>query len=326
MDAQTLDQLRGMIETNCSFRVKCLEPLTMGGSTAFSQILYTDDDRMFLVKLMRIDDRWQEYLNTLNAIGSLDLLMLRLEAGFLFQPGVLCLVTAWVTGTVFDPQDMELVQLDHTAGKFAGYLRRLHTLPVQEGGREYSIAENIRSSIAFLEDNAVTLPHQELYTRYLEDPGNSPYTDARRGYIHFDLHRKNILCCQTGNCCLIDWEIAGISDVWRDFVYAVCIHQPEERDFWLLLLLHYFEDAIPDRFFTASRFYTVLFMMMLVRSNCAKGTMAQHSMLAQKIFDDYQGLKCTIPVWMKQTAERLLAAEIGHQAELTRLIRLIEEE
>lgn len=326
MDVQTLDKLRYMIQTNCNFQVKRLEPLTMGGSTAFSQILYSDDNRMFLVKLIRINDQWQEYLNTLKAIGSLDLLMPRLEAGFLFQPRVLCLVTEWVTGTELIIQEMKLVQLDHIAEKLAKYLRCLHTFPVQEGGREYSIAENIWSSLAFLEDNDVMLPHQKLYSRYLEDPENSPYTDARRGYIHFDLHRKNILCCQNGDCCLIDWEITGVSDVWRDFVYAVCIHQPEEQEFWLLLLLHYFEDAIPECFFTASRFYTVLFMMMLVHSNCAKGTMAQHSMLAQKIFDDYHGLKCTIPIWMKKSAERLLATGIGHQDELTRLICLIKEE
>lgn len=326
MNMQTLNQLLDIIETHCRFKVKRAEPLTTGGSTAFSQILYTEDNRQFMVKLMHIDDHWQEYLQTLNAIGSLDSLMPKIENCFLVQPGVLCLVTAWVAGEEFTPQNKDIVQLDHAAGKLAEHLRQLHTLPVQDGGREYSVAENIRSSIAFLDGNAVTLPHQKLYIRYLEDSRNSPYTDLRRGYIHFDLHRKNIIQRNDGDLCLIDWEIAGISDVWRDFVYAVCMHQPEEQEFWLLFLLHYFEDSIPDNFFTASRFYTVLFMLMLVRSNYVKGTMAQHSMLAEKIYDDYRGLKCTIPMWMKNTAQRLLAANIGHHDELTRLIFSIRRE
>ena len=326
MDEQTMSRLQAMLEAHCGLRAKRLEPLTKGGSTSSSLILHAEDGGQFLVKLMHTDDRWQAYLRTLDAISNLDPEMLQYEAGFLFQPGILCVVTAWTAGEDFSVRSMSSARLDRAACRLAERVRRLHALPVQEGGREYSVTDEIRSSIAFLEEHAVMLPHRELYVRYLQDSGNLPDADARRGYIHFDLHTKNMIQCGADSLCLIDWEIAGISDVWRDFVYAVCMHQAEEQEFWLLFLLHYFEDAVPDAFFPASRFYTVLFMLMLVRPNYQTGHIAQHCMLAEKLYDDYCGLKCAVPAWMQETAERLLSAKIGHREALTRLIGLIKEE
>lgn len=326
MDDKTFRQLRGKLETECGIIIKSLNSLDTGGSNSLTQIALTLDGEKYIVKLMRVGSYYDDYVNTLYALNELSDVVPRCVKCFLFRPEVLCIVTEWIEGTEVDYRCTNIKELDNTAIELAKCLKKLHTFPVKDSGREYSIVNDICSSKDTLIKYNIELPHKEIYLKYLDNIENIPCVDGRRGYIHFDLHTKNIIKCGISDYRFIDWEITGISDVWRDLVYAVCINHPDEQDFWLLFILNYFNDDIPVEFFSVVKFYVILFMMMLVKSNYIKGTLRNHFMLVEKVFYEYSTLKCNIPLWMKSTAEKLLVADTRHNNQLMKLIRLIEEE
>lgn len=326
MDDKTFRQLQCRLETECEFKLKSLAPLHTGNSDSLTQIAYTSDDKKYIVKLIKADKKYTTYINTLYALNSLSKVIPKCVKGFLFCEDAVCIVTEWIEGTEVDFRCADIEKLDIATSYIADIVRKLHKFPVKNNGREFSVINDVSSSFSILTRYNIVLPHDKAYRKYLDDPANIPCMNERRGYIHFDLHMQNIIKCEHSDYRLIDLELIGISDVWRDFVYAVCINHPDEQKFWLLFILNYFEDDIPEDFFRSVKFYVVLFMIMLVKSNYLNKTLEHHFMLAEKIFNEYGALKYDIPLWIKYTAEKILRLNTKHQKQLIRLIKSIEEE
>ncbi len=220
--------------------------------------------------------------------------------------GYLCYYSPWVEGHSLDFQQLNGDEnaLLHAASLTADALRQFHqkerVSPVE---RTDTHRDALDYALAYWKDLALPHPQGEEFISYvkahLQDKRLSPI-----GWTHFDLNSENLIAGED-SVYLSDLELMRWDYVWRDFVYAVCINYGDEREFWLLTLLAYFSYDIPAGFFREVKLYSILYFLMLAKSNQRNGMWSEYCQLGELLYESYDGLRADIPAHLLQTAAEL---------------------
>ena len=91
-----------------------------------------------------------------------------------------------------------------------------------------------------------------------------------------------------------------ISEPWRDFVYATSFHEKGENMFWFSVLLEYFKYLIPEEFWKAIKFYSIIQLLRMVICNYQMKNNYAIERVSESLFTTYNGLKDCIPAWVKK--------------------------
>ena len=282
------------------------QPLLTGGSTNLKYYGITKSGLKFNVKYQVLSNRNLQQRKIRNLLNlQTNLIFPRCICSYISLSSSVCFITEWIEG-----ENLQLGQLNFNIDslymcvkKVCVQLKTLHSISVDMQPTN-EIRKDYKKACATIKHYKIKIPHLDMYCNYI-DTHIMELSSKRLGYVHFDFHPGNILQVHKGYR-IIDLETISITDVWRDLVYAVAINFPIERKFWLLFLLEYFEGLPPKEFFSVSKLYVIIYMLMLAKSNYKNKTTDTYFQLAEKLYNDYQGLKTEIPSWFYSTAKELV--------------------
>ena len=148
--------------------------------------------------------------------------------------------------------DPEAYRLGVEAGKC---LRKLHSvdIPPQEHTWWERYLEKMPRKIAALKACAYQLPMQDMILNYYETHYEI-MKDRPLVFCHGDYHLGNMIV-NNGNVGIIDFDKNGIADPYDEFK-PFCWNVMVSEYFETGLVNGYFEDRVPDDFWSVLKFYT----------------------------------------------------------------------
>lgn len=208
-----------------------------------------------------------------------------------------CFVNEWLDGQPLDLNELnnDPQQLKDCAEKVCHLIKELHTLDLDTNtGTQRSLKKDYKHALSAIKHYKIAVPHYDSFVKYVDDNIEMVQT-VRRSFVHFDFYPGNVIS-NNGEYKIIDLETVCISDPWRDLVYAIEINFPEQRNFWRLLLLNYFGGTIPSEFYSVSKLYVIVYMLMIAKYN--RDNLDTYFLLVNKVYDDYDNLNAEIPKWL----------------------------
>lgn len=273
------------------------EPHKSGGSLNASYVAITKSGRKVLVKYTLFtrnalqQKKIRKIIDSKITSGFPKLITCYFSVLFLY-----CFVNEWVDGVPLDLAELnknpEL--LKECARKVCNTLKELHRLDVVGIAHSRSLKQDYRRALHSIKRYGIDIPHYNSFVKYV-DANIESITLKKRSVVHFDFHPGNIIS-NINDYTIIDLETICISDPWRDLVYAVEINFPEQQDFFRYLLLEYFDGNVPKEFFSTSKLYVIVYMLMLAKYN--RKNLRPYFLLVNKVYSDYKNLNSEIPHWL----------------------------
>jgi thiamine kinase-like enzyme len=166
---------------------------------------------------------------------------------FLFPEGHL--ITRWVEGRHWEAEEFRTPEHIHMLIEM---VKRIHAMPPCEAN--FSPFRRVEAYIDAAHTYAVPLPHgfnQFIETMHtVEQEQKQDGSDWHR-FCHNDLVSVNYLYCESSNTIkILDWEFAGMGDIYYDLATVVYTHDnkgPIPAELEDIMLDDYFNSATPQQ-------------------------------------------------------------------------------
>ena len=206
------------------------------------------------------------------------------------------IVYVYCTGKTADSFIGNRIELAKVSKEIAKAIKMLHSIYCQDVF-DYNIEAEIDRHINFLTKNKIDFFAKKDFIFALK---NIELKNIQYGFTHMDLHLRNIVINSDYKAIFIDYDNISISDIRRDFVYAVAMHEREENDLWYLVLQEYFNYNISDAFWNDMYYYTIIHLFRMIEQEFKNGNLDSMNFLANSLYKNYRGLRTVIPKWIEE--------------------------
>ena len=281
-----------------------VSPLTKGWSRDKKFLIRTVSGKRYLLRISdaALYEKKKEQFALLKKLESLGIsCSLPVDFG-VFGDGSVYMILTYLEGNdgkeaLSGANDATAYRLGTEAGKV---LKQLHGVPIPKQEKSWweRYKEKMPRKIDALINCAYTLPKQALILEYYRDNcclmENRPLT-----FTHGDYHLGNMIA-YGGKISIIDFDKAGAADPYDDFK-PFCWNVMESEYFETGLINGYFDDHVPEDFFTILKFYTAESLVSHLPWSMGFGqkeietalTVADHQMRW------YGGFFLDVPTWYK---------------------------
>jgi len=155
------------------------------------------------------------------------------------EPQARLLITRALPGRDWDA---EQASVRTNISRLATLIKRLHALPLHQGIHRIALTDALRGYWSELDAKGLLQSEQQLQRRnYALHVAQSSDREPWRCLCHTDLHHYNIV--DNGEqLWIVDWEYAGIGDLYFDLASFCCWHR-FDNELRRTLLLDYFGEA-----------------------------------------------------------------------------------
>ena len=199
-----------------------------------------------------------------------------------------CMITKWLECSKLAGNTSEAYQV-------ADILKKLHAHVAPTKGKHTSHKLELRHYLQYLKLHKVEFAHQQDILSYLKK-----HTFLCRDVLaltHMDVHLRNFVVDNSGKIVLIDYENLAFTDPWRDFVYACFFHNKSEDAFWQTVILAYFENHVPENFWTTMKYYCYMQLLRMIICEHKKGNYTKLDSVVESIFKNWCCNSECLPAW-----------------------------
>ncbi len=304
--------IEALIKLEIEMRMNCkidqFERFMQGKSRVTKYSFYINQKK-FIAKYYRPGKNNHYYTSVFGEMKKKGINIIEIEKDFysvvLFK---YCIIMKWMDGKVLDLKNSTFTreELYGLAEMAARELKSIHTFPIDKTRKLDLYKEYLRTK-RFLIKKKIDVPHLNEFIKIL-DIALKENNDSLYGMTHLDFHAGNIIY-RNDSAVIIDTETFDITHPWRDFSYALCINSLCENTYWMSFILAYFDWNIPDEFWEISRNYVLYHFVKLLISNYLNHSLESMYPLAEKIYDEYDGMKSNIPKWVESSLRKLKSGD-----------------
>lgn len=214
----------------------------------------------------------------------------------LFDDGMLCLLSPWITGESLEERLLKgnEADLQRFGRQAAEILLKLHQIPFPYEAYPDQLRKRINAACDQAEQLQLTFPLHKECCAFLRG-SMEQYTAPHVCFVHRDVRPENFVICDE-QLYLIDFENGSLGERATDFSYLTTMGGERFFPFSRVVLHHYLQQGDDGTFWEKNLLYSTLQLVeYAIWKYKAKGK--QVKLQAENLATQYASLERTKPLW-----------------------------